>query len=82
MTYAFQKCNAFSSDMQHDSEAMLRSVSERCKKLEDITEKLMKKKDKDGNGNPEDERGSAILRRKPEGKSNSKKAGQGGKNTG
>jgi hypothetical protein len=37
---AFIKSNAFSIDMQHDSEAMLRNVADRCSKLEAVANKL------------------------------------------
>jgi hypothetical protein len=40
---AFVKSNAFSIDMQHDSEAMLRNVSDRCSKIEAVANKLSEK---------------------------------------
>ena len=41
---AFMKSNAFCIDMQHDSEAMLRNVSDKCAKLEEVAKKLIKEK--------------------------------------
>ena len=43
MKKAFIKSNVFCNDMQNDSEAMLKNVSDRCAKLEDVAEKLSKK---------------------------------------
>ena len=43
MKKAFQTSNVFSNNMQNDSEAMLRNVSDRCSKLEDVAEKISKK---------------------------------------
>ena len=43
MKEAFIKSNGFSTNMQNDSEAMLRNVSDRCAKLEDVAEQLSKK---------------------------------------
>ena len=40
---AFKKSNAFCINMQHDSEAMLRNVADKCSKLEEVTKKIMKK---------------------------------------
>ena len=44
---AIQKSNNFSSNVQHDSEAMLKNIAVRCKKLEDTATKLSEHKEKD-----------------------------------
>ena len=41
---AFRTSNSFFNDMQHDSEAMLRNVTDRCSKLEKVAEQLTKGK--------------------------------------